>query len=53
MKKSVKIPVHHYVEINKVMTVDSLIKRVHAIVNNDQTYITNKNGKTYIVEVWA
>lgn len=42
-----KIPIKHYIEITDTAQLNGV-----AIVEGER-YITNKNGKTYLVEVWA
>lgn len=45
MKKSIKIPVHHYIEITKQTNTVALSLA-------SEYYITNEGGKKYLVEVW-
>lgn len=46
VKKSVKIPVLHYVEITDTV-------QLNGVAISENTYVTNENGKQYLVEVWA
>jgi hypothetical protein len=46
MKKAIKFPVLHYVEITDA-------SQTNGIEFGETCYITNEGGKQYIVEVWA
>lgn len=45
-----KIPVHHYIEVTETMTTPPALNPTDGQVG--KWYITNLNGKTYIVEIW-
>lgn len=40
------IPVKHYTEITDTT-------QLNGVALNDEVYVTNENGKQYLVEVWA
>jgi hypothetical protein len=46
MKKSIKIPVQHYIEITDA-------SQLNGLEFGTERFITNEGGKQYIVEVWS